>query len=66
MPPRQSHPANPTPTAIEGYVRAGATSLASRPVTFARLRAEHRAIVAAIEAGDSQAARTLVHSHIAG
>ena len=53
-------------SAIEGYVRAGATSLASWPVTSARLRAEHRAIVAAIEAGDSQAARTLVHSHIAG
>lgn len=53
-------------SAIEGYVRAGATGLASWPNTAAGLRAEHRAIVAAIEAGDARAARTLVHSHIAG
>ena len=53
-------------SAIEGYVRAGATGLASWPDTSARLRTEHRAILAAIEAGDPQAARTLVHAHIAG
>ncbi|HSP51344.1 MAG TPA: FCD domain-containing protein [Cryobacterium sp.] len=53
-------------SAIEGYVRAGATGLASWPDTSARLRAEHRAIVAAIEAGDPPGARALVRSHIAG
>lgn len=53
-------------SAIEGYVRAGATGLASWSDTSVRLRAEHRAIVAAIEDGDPQTARTLVQSHIAG
>jgi len=53
-------------SAIEGYARAGATSLASWADTSTRLRAEHRAIVAAIEAGDAPAARSLVHDHIAG
>ena len=53
-------------SAIEGYVRAGATGLASWADTSARLRAEHRSIVAAVEAGDPQAARTLVQAHIAG
>ncbi|TFC90754.1 FadR/GntR family transcriptional regulator [Cryobacterium sp. TMT3-29-2] len=53
-------------SAIEGYVRAGATGLASWPDTSTRLRAEHRAIIHAIEAGDPPAARRLVQSHIAG
>jgi GntR family transcriptional repressor for pyruvate dehydrogenase complex len=52
--------------AIEGYVRAGVTRLASWPDTSARLRAEHRGILAAIEAADPATAHTLVHSHISG
>jgi GntR family transcriptional repressor for pyruvate dehydrogenase complex len=52
--------------AIEGYVRAGINRLASWPDTSTRLRAEHRGILAAIEAADPAAAHTLVHSHIAG
>jgi GntR family transcriptional repressor for pyruvate dehydrogenase complex len=52
--------------AIEGYVRAGVTRLASWPDTAARLRAEHRGILAAIEAADPTGAHTLVHGHISG
>jgi GntR family transcriptional repressor for pyruvate dehydrogenase complex len=53
-------------TAIEGYVRAGVARLASWPDTSARLRAEHRGILAAIEAADPTAAHGLVHAHISG
>jgi GntR family transcriptional repressor for pyruvate dehydrogenase complex len=52
--------------AIEGYVRAGVARLASWPVTSARLRAEHRGILAAIEAADPAGAHSLVHAHISG
>ncbi len=52
--------------AIEGYVRAGVARLASWPDTSTRLRAEHRGILAAIEAADPAEAHSLVHAHISG
>ena len=52
--------------AIEGYVRAGVSRVASWPDTSDRLRAEHRGILAAIEAADPAAAHSLVHAHISG
>ena len=52
--------------AIEGYVRAGVARITSWPDTSARLRAEHRGILAAIEAADPAGAHTLVHAHISG
>lgn len=51
-------------TAIESYVLAGAESIADWGDTAARLRAEHRAIVAAIRRGSAADARELVHAHI--
>jgi len=53
-------------TAIEGYVRAGVRRLTSWPDTSRRLRAEHREILAAIEAADPSGAHDLVHAHISG
>jgi DNA-binding FadR family transcriptional regulator len=53
-------------SAIEGYARAGAAGLASWPATSARLMREHRGILATIVAGDADAARRAVHSHISG
>jgi GntR family transcriptional repressor for pyruvate dehydrogenase complex len=52
--------------AIEGYVRAGVSRVASWADTSDRLRAEHRGILAAIEAADPAAAHGLVHAHISG
>ncbi|MCS5728798.1 FCD domain-containing protein [Herbiconiux moechotypicola] len=49
---------------IESYVRAGADSLPSWPVTRARLQAEHRAVVDAVAAGDPALASALVRAHI--
>ncbi|WP_368497100.1 FadR/GntR family transcriptional regulator [Herbiconiux sp. A18JL235] len=49
---------------IEAYVRVGAAFLPSWPDTARQLKAEHRAIVAAIEAGDADAARTRIRDHI--
>ncbi|GAA1852478.1 FadR/GntR family transcriptional regulator [Microbacterium koreense] len=53
-------------TAIESYVQAGAAAIPDWDATSARLRAEHRAIVAAVDAGDAELARTLVRDHISG
>ena len=53
-------------SAIEGYVLAGVARLASWPTTSTRLRAEHRGILAAIEAADPAEAHALVHAHISG
>ncbi|MFB2554102.1 FadR/GntR family transcriptional regulator [Herbiconiux liangxiaofengii] len=50
--------------AIEQYLRVGAAALEDWPATRARLTAEHRAIVAAIDAGDADAARTRIRDHI--
>lgn len=53
-------------TAIESYVQEGAASIADWDAMADVLRAEHRAIVTAIAAGDPDAARTLVRAHITG
>lgn len=53
-------------TSIESYVLAGSERLSDWTSMASRLRAEHRALVAAIDAGDADAARTLVHDHIIG
>ncbi|GAA1546321.1 DNA-binding FadR family transcriptional regulator [Microbacterium ginsengiterrae] len=53
-------------TAIESYVFAGSAQIDDWDAMAARLRAEHREIVAAIDEGDADAARTLVHDHITG
>lgn len=51
---------------IEGYVLAGAAHLPSWSGTSARLRIEHREILAAIDAGDPVLARMCTHQHISG
>jgi DNA-binding FadR family transcriptional regulator len=51
-------------TAIESYVLTGATGLEDWNATADRLRAEHRAIVAAVDAGDGATAHRLVRDHI--
>lgn len=53
-------------TAIESYVQAGATRIADWDAAARRLRAEHRAILSAVDDGDADAARTLIHDHITG
>ncbi len=53
-------------TSIESYVQAGAERVADWDAAASRLRREHRAIVAAIDAGDAAAARTLITDHITG
>jgi GntR family transcriptional repressor for pyruvate dehydrogenase complex len=51
-------------TAIESYVQAGAAQLPDWNATAERLRREHRGIVDAVDAGDPDLARTLIHDHI--
>lgn len=51
--------------AIESYVVSGAATFARWDAVADQLRAEHRAIVAAVDAGDGAAAHRLVHDHIA-
>ena len=53
-------------TSIEGYVRTGAAQLGAWSPVAARLRAEHRAIVASVRARDPETARRRVHEHITG
>lgn len=53
-------------TAIEGYVQQGAARIDDWPATARRLRDEHAALVAAVDAGDVDAARTCVRDHIHG
>ncbi len=53
-------------TAIESYVQEGAEGIADWDAAAARLRAEHRAILDAVDSGDAERARTLVHDHITG
>lgn len=52
--------------AIEAYVRAAAEHIDDWDTVSAGLRAEHRAIVEAIAAGDPERARSIVHDHITG
>lgn len=51
---------------IEEYPVQAAVRLPSWPETRAQLRAEHRAILAAIRAGDVAPAPAFVHGHISG
>lgn len=53
-------------SAIESYVRIGAARVPDWAAMSTRLQHEHRAIVAAVEAGDPGRARDLVRSHIIG
>ena len=53
-------------TAIESYVQAGAASVSDWNTMAARLRAEHREIVSAIDEGDAASAGQLVRDHISG
>ncbi|ERK71662.1 FadR/GntR family transcriptional regulator [Leifsonia aquatica] len=53
-------------TSIEGYVIAGLARIPDWEAMAARLRAEHREVIAAIAAGDAAAARTRIHAHISG
>lgn len=53
-------------TSIETYVQAGAARIPDWPTTAARLRAEHRAILEAVDDADAVTARTLIHEHISG
>jgi len=53
-------------TSIEGYVIAGLARIPDWEAMAARLRSEHRDVVAAIGAGDATAARTRIHDHIGG
>lgn len=53
-------------SAIESYARAGVPRLVSWPPTATRLRAEHRGILAAIQAADPAGADERVHAHISG
>jgi GntR family transcriptional regulator, transcriptional repressor for pyruvate dehydrogenase complex len=51
---------------IEGYTRSLTTKLPNWDATSARLRREHRAILAAIRAGDRAGAATQLRRHIEG
>lgn len=53
-------------TSIESYVQQGASAIADWDAMADVLRAEHRAIVEAIAAGDAGAAQSLVRAHITG
>jgi GntR family transcriptional repressor for pyruvate dehydrogenase complex len=51
---------------IEGYALAGLARIDDWHATSARLRGEHRGVVAAIRAADAATARARMHDHIAG
>ncbi|WP_431071240.1 FadR/GntR family transcriptional regulator [Microbacterium phyllosphaerae] len=53
-------------TAIESYVQEGAASITDWDAMADLLRAEHRAIITAIAAGDATTAQELVRAHITG
>jgi DNA-binding FadR family transcriptional regulator len=53
-------------TAIESYVLTGSAQIDDWGAMVDRLRAEHRSIIAAIDEGDADAARTRVRGHITG
>ncbi|ARU52112.1 GntR family transcriptional regulator [Cellulosimicrobium cellulans] len=52
--------------AIESYVAQGSAALPSWDRTATRLRAEHRAVLAAVTAGDGERAAREVRAHIEG
>lgn len=49
---------------IDGYIRAGRERIVDWDGTAARLRREHRDVLEAIEAGDTERARAIVRAHI--
>ncbi len=51
---------------IDGYIRTGAENVPDWGATAARLRHEHRDVLAAIEAGEVDRAQDLVRAHISG
>lgn len=53
-------------TSIESYVREGSAFIDDWSGMVERLRAEHRALVRAIDVGDGYSARQIVHDHITG
>ena len=53
-------------TSIESYVQEGAAAIGDWDAMADVLRAEHRAIIDAITAGEEAAARSLVRAHITG
>lgn len=53
-------------TSIEAYVQAGAERIDEWDAAAARLRAEHRAVVDAVDDGDAGRAGELVRDHITG
>ena len=53
-------------TAIESYVQAGAAGIDDWDAAAARLRAEHRSILAAVDDGYAARAGALVRAHITG
>lgn len=53
-------------TAIESYVLTGSEQIDDWEAMTARLRAEHRDLVAAIDDGDPERARAIVKDHITG
>lgn len=52
--------------AIEAYVQHGAHAIDDWAPARQRLQAEHRGVLAAIEAGDADGARERIHAHISG
>lgn len=52
--------------AVRAYVAGSLPLLPDWPATAARLRAEHRAVLAAVVAGDAQQAAAAVRAHIEG
>lgn len=53
-------------SSIESYVQGGVEAIPDWHAMADRLRAEHHALVAAIDVGDAEAARFLVRAHITG
>lgn len=53
-------------TSIERYVRAGTARIPDWTATAQRLHEEHAGVLASIEAGDADEARTRVRAHITG
>ncbi|MFS0854710.1 FadR/GntR family transcriptional regulator [Microbacterium sp. 179-I 3D4 NHS] len=53
-------------SSIESYVQAGAVAIPDWSAMADRLRKEHRALVARVDAGDELAARALLRAHITG
>ncbi|MEU1970911.1 FCD domain-containing protein [Microbacterium sp. NPDC019599] len=53
-------------TSIESYVQAGARRIPDWDATATRLRREHHDLIRAIDSGEADLARSLVHDHITG